>query len=246
MSPRLKEKRPCLHRAVKKKPAKAMDLRRPKDTKRMSSGCLTKLHKTYKGLEDIHLPLFKEVQKIAKAKCVLYPGSHWHLQASLVFPNVTYIDYNKAVAPFFQDAAVQNWISENKNYGGSAKMQFYHTDLDHLKLSGGYDLLISMSAGIVSKPCARFLRIGGHFLVSDAHFDARTVALDKRFSLVGVYDMTREKLVTSKDQLNLCFMTTTGQKISAEQVEISKKKPKGSRGFKLKREDWFYLFRRIS
>ena len=100
-----------------------------------------------------------------------------------------------------------------------------------------------MSAGIVSKPCTRFLQIGGYFLVSDAHFDARTVALDKRFTLLGVYDMKSKKLDT-KD-LKSCFVTSTGQKITAEQVEVSTKKPKGSRGFKLLREDWFYLFKRI-
>ena len=244
MVPRLKAKRPCAHCAVKKGPAGKVDLsKRP----RASSGCLTKLQKTYKGLDDYHLPLFKEVQKMAKAKKVLYPGSHWHLQASLVFPDVSYIDYNKQVAPFFEDSAVQAWISEHKIYSATPELKFYQRDFEHLKLpKGSYDLLISMSAGIVSKPCVQFLRPGGHFLVSDAHFDARTVALDQRFSLVGVYDMQREKLVTDKERLELCFVTTTGKKITREEVEISKEKPKARRGFQLKREDCFYLFKRKS
>eukprot|EP00438_Fugacium_kawagutii_P005951 Skav231311 [mRNA] locus=scaffold1116:35096:35596:- [translate_table: standard] len=165
------------------------------------------------------------------------------MQASVVFPDVTYVDYNQKVAPFFEDQAVLAWIKENKTYPGEPKMKFCLNDFEHLKLPGTFDLLISMSAGIVSKPCARFLRIGGYFLVSDAHFDARTVALDKRFSLVGVYDMESKKLNT-KD-LKSCFVTATGQKITPEQVEVSKTKPKGSRGFKLLREDWFHLFKRI-
>ena len=226
-------------RAIKK-PAKA---KAKASQAKLSSGCLTKLLKVYKGLEDFHLPLFKEVQRIAKAKRALYPGSHWHLQASVVFPDVTYVDYNQKVAPFFEDPAVLAWIKQNKLYAAEAKMKFCLNDFEHLKLPGGFDLLISMSAGIVSKPCTRFLRIGGYFLVSDAHFDARTVALDKRFALLGVYDMKSKKLDT-KD-LKSCFVTSTGQKITAEQVEVSAKKPKGSRGFKLLREDWFYLFKRI-
>lgn len=230
--------KPAGRSAVKKR------LKRPaKEVKKLSSGCLTKVLKVYKGLDDFHLPLFKEVQKIAKARRILYPGSHWHLQASLVFPDVTYVDYNQKVAPFFEDSAVLAWVTANKSYPTEPKLKLCLTDFEHLKLpSQAFDLLISMSAGIVSKPCTRFLRIGGYFLVSDAHFDARTVALDKRFSLVGVYNMESKKLET-KD-LESCFMTTAG-KITSQQVEVSKVKPKGSRGFKLLREDCFYLFKRI-
>ncbi|CAE7566712.1 unnamed protein product [Symbiodinium pilosum] len=100
-----------------------------------------------------------------------------------------------------------------------------------------------MSAGIVSKPCARYVKRGGYFLASDAHFDARTTALDPRFQLVAVYDPDAKRLETKR--LEDCFMTTSGAKISADQVKVSMTKPKGSRGFKLKREDWFYLFKRI-
>ena len=129
-----------------KKPAKA---KAKASQAKLSSGCLTKLLKVYKGLEDFHLPLFKEVQRIAKAKRVLYPGSHWHLQASVVFPDVTYVDYNQKVAPFFEDPAVLAWIKQNKLYAAEAKMKFCLNDFEHLKLPGGFDLLISMSAGIV-------------------------------------------------------------------------------------------------
>eukprot|EP00434_Breviolum_minutum_P034196 symbB.v1.2.030257.t1/scaffold3390.1/size57886/6 len=207
--------KPAGRSAVKKR------LKRPaKDVKKLSSGCLTKLLKVYKGLDDFHLPLFKQVQKIAKARRILYPGSHWHLQASLVFPDVTYVDYNQKVAPFFEDSAVLAWVTANKSYPTEPKLKICLTDFEHLKLpSQAFDLLISMSAGIVSKPCTRYLRVGGYFLVSDAHFDARTVALDKRFSLVGVYNMESKKLET-KD-LESCFMTTAG-KITLQQVEVSK------------------------
>lgn len=85
--------------------------------------------------------------------------------------------------------------------------------------------------------------MGGYFLVSDAHFDARSVVLDARFKLQGVYDMARKVIVTKG--LEDCFMTTEGRRISKEQVEMSQRKPKGSRGFKLKREDCFYVFKRM-
>ena len=52
--------------------------------------------------------------------------------------------------------------------------------------SKSVDLLITASAGIVSQPCAKYLKVGGHFLVSDAHFDARETYLDERFQLIAV------------------------------------------------------------
>ncbi|CAJ1347395.1 unnamed protein product [Effrenium voratum] len=201
------------------------------------------LHKTYKGLEDIHLPLFREVQKRIKAQKVLYPGCHWHLQASLVFPDVTYVDFNGKVGPFFEDPAVLAWVDTHKAYKCKAKIEFLHRDFQKLEIPPP-DLLISMSAGIVSKPCGHLLRKGGHFLASDAHFDARLAHLDARFELVGVYDMEKQKLLMDDKTLGSCFVTTKGEKITAEQVRTSMTKPKGRRGFTLQREDMFYLFKR--
>ena len=138
------------------------------------SACLGKLKNTYRLLEDVHLPLFKEVQKMARAKRVLYPGCHWHLQASLVFPHVTYVDYNPQVAPFFEDPTVQAWLEEHKIYSETPQLTFQQLNFEHLRLPPkSFDLLISMSAGvlalkglfynlgIVSKPCAKFLKAWG-------------------------------------------------------------------------------------
>ncbi|CAE7431822.1 unnamed protein product [Symbiodinium sp. CCMP2592] len=212
--------------------------------RRVSKACLGKFLKSYKGLEDIHLPLFREVKRVSKAQSVLYPGSYWHLTASLVFSKVLYIDCDSKVGQFFQDEPLLEWVKEHKDYASSPEIDFRQQNFERLDVpEESFDLLISMSAGIVSKPCGRYVKRGGYFLVSDAHFDARTTALDPRFELVAVYNPETKRLET-KD-LASCFMTTAGEKISANQVKASIAKPKGSRGFKLKREDWFHLFKRI-
>ncbi|CAE7265836.1 unnamed protein product [Symbiodinium natans] len=212
--------------------------------KKPSRACLGKFLKSYKGLEDIHLPLFREVQRIAKPRSVLYPGSYWHLTASLVFCKVLYVDCDSKVGRFFEDPALLDWVKEHKDYASIPEIDYRQQTFESLSLAEkGFDLLISMSAGIISKPCGRFVKRGGYFLVSDAHFDARTTALDPRFELVAVYNPETKRL--EKKGLESCFMTTAGEKISAAQVKASISKPKGSRGFKLKREDWFHLFKRV-
>ncbi|CAE7451294.1 unnamed protein product, partial [Symbiodinium necroappetens] len=147
---------------------------------------------------------------------VLYPGSYWHLTASLVFSKVLYIDCDSKVGKFFQDEPLLEWVKEHKDYATKPEIDFRQQNFERLDVAeGSFDLLISMSAGIVSKPCGRYVKRGGYFLVSDAHFDARTTALDPRFKLVAVYNPETKRLET-KD-LESCFMTTAGEKISANQ-----------------------------
>ena len=82
------------------------------------------------------------------------------------------------------------WIQENKDYPEETKIQFKlkNFERDIGEPSKSFDLLLSLSAGIVSKPCAKYLKTDGYFLVSDAHFDARMMFLDSRFHLVGIWD----------------------------------------------------------
>eukprot|EP00418_Pyrodinium_bahamense_P022471 CAMPEP_0179145114 /NCGR_PEP_ID=MMETSP0796-20121207/69979_1 /TAXON_ID=73915 /ORGANISM="Pyrodinium bahamense, Strain pbaha01" /LENGTH=233 /DNA_ID=CAMNT_0020845447 /DNA_START=15 /DNA_END=717 /DNA_ORIENTATION=- len=151
--------------------------------------------KSYHGLEDYHLQLFRQVQKVARARHVLYPGCFRHVTASLVFPDVSYVDFDAAVEPTFSDERVLAWVQEHKLYKQMAQVRFYcHNFQKELPRHAprSFDMLISMSAGIVSETCGKYLRQGGHFLASDAHFEARLLASQpESYKLVGVYDLAR-------------------------------------------------------
>ena len=240
--------------AIKRKRKQAEDTspptkRRPSATyltqTTLKSKNLTWFLKIYKGLEDWHLPIFRDTRSFTRASHVLYPGSDKHLTASLVFPSVIYVDYNKNVEPVFHDSAVTQWINDNKDYDKNTDVTFLCKRFEgRLADDESFDLLISASAGIVSTPCSRYLKVGGYFLASDAHFDARTLFLDPKFELVGVFDKDTGKLGTDAESLAGHFETTSGKIITKKQVKESIQKSKSRRSFKLKKETWFYLFQK--
>lgn len=224
---------------------------------------LTKFLQVYKGLEDWMLPIFRNVQAKYHPNVVLYPGSSRHITASLIFDNVTYIDMDKKVGEFFQDDRVREWVSTHKEYSGPiVGMKCFAKNFESSSMGiplQSADLLISASAGIVSRPCAKYLKPGGYFLVSDAHFDARQVYVDsfyaatdkpkkkqtshESFQLVAVIG-NDGSIDCSKNSLQGHFTTTKGDILTLEQVEESKTKPKARRSFKLQKEGMFYLFQK--
>lgn len=76
----------------------------------------------YKGLDDWHMPIFRNVCTYLQQKreqttmpsslsssfspVVLYPGSGRHITASLIFCNVVYVDMDRKLRDFFQDERV--------------------------------------------------------------------------------------------------------------------------------------------
>lgn len=217
-----------------------------KKTRNKRSASLTWFLKVYKGLNDWHLPIFEAVEAFIRPNKVLYPGSDKHLTASLLFRNVVYVDFNQKLQPVFKDPNVIDWIKENKKYTDEPQIKFLCKNFDFVfeKLNS-FDLLISACAGIVSTSCSKYLKPGGHFLVSDAHFDARTIFLRPDFHLVAVYDTISNRLDDSPDSLKGHFITTAGSPITSNQVSESINKPKNKRSFKLQKEAMFYLFKKI-
>ena len=207
--------------------------------------------KSYKyGLGDWHLPLFKAVydwitQTEKLPVKVLYPGCYNHITTSLVFDNVVYIDSDPKMTKFFGDDAVKDWVKEQKHYDGDTSIQFECLNFSSLENKFGvesFDLLISACAGFVTPSTSLLLKNGGYCLVSDAHFDARMLSLDKNFTLVAVWDTADEKFVFDVDILSQHFVTQKGEPITQAMVDESAAKPKTRRSFKLKKEAMFYLF----
>lgn len=201
--------------------------------------------KVYKGLDDWHIPIFKQVSALTKARHVLYPGSYTHITPSLFFPSTVYVDCDQKVGVVFSDEQVLAWINENKTYSEKPSIKFLCKNFDStFETLESFDLMISASAGIVSQSCAKYLKPGGYFLVSDAHFDARRTYLRSDFKLIGVYDQDLAEIVTDPEEIKNHFHTTAGTPISLEQVEESMQKAKSKRSFKLMKETMFYLFQK--
>lgn len=197
------------------------------------------------GNKDPHFSIFSSLKAIVKPKTVLYPGCYRHITPSLFFPDVHYVDSDRRVAGIYNDTKAYAFIESNKIYSGKQRIKFtckdYTTEIQEV---GGVDLLISLSAGLVSKFCGKYVKPGGYLFVNDSHSDARTASLDSRFELVGVYDENLEEFVQDKQELLKHFTTVSGEPISQDQVEESIKKSKARRHFKLQAESMFYLYRR--
>ena len=209
------------------------------------SSSLSKVFKSYHGLDDVHIPIFQAVQRVVESGKVLYPGSFCHVQASLVFPDVTYVDCDPKLELCFNDEVVREWIHRNRGYRGPARVEFLCKNFDHeLGLpEQAFDLLISASAGVVTRPCAKYIKVGGYIVVSDSHFDARTAYLDSRLTLRMVYDKETKSFSSNIDG---CFETVESGPMTQAQVDLSFTKPKSKHPFKLKRDDaLFFLFERV-
>ena len=212
-----------------------------KQSKR-SSKELSAYFKSYKnGINDFHLSIFRETRKIVKPKRVLYPGCYRHVTTSLIFENVVYVDCDSKLKNCFQDKEVLDWINENKEYENESTMKFVCKTFasDFGEENESFELVISACAGIVTSSCSKYVRKGGYFLVSDAHYDARMLILDDTFELKYVWEDDK-----FTEDIDCHFITTDGVPMTREMVEESIKKPKARRSFKLKKEAMFYLFRK--
>ena len=214
---------------------------------RTGSAELTAYFKSYRGgLGDFHIPVFRALKRFTSAKNVLYPGCHRHITASLFFERVVYIDSYAKIKGIFSDEKALEYVNENKEYTDNPSIVFKckNFESDFGEKSESFDLLMSLSAGIVSKSCGRYLKKKGYFLASDAHFDARMTYIDPRFDLLAVYSNEKGEFDTTEEAKKGHFTTTTGKALTKEMVQESIDKPKAKRSFKLQKETLFYLFQK--
>ena len=214
---------------------------------RKSSAELTAYFKTYKGgLGDIHIPVFRALKKFTSATNVLYPGCHRHITASLFFESVVYVDSYPKIKGTYSDDKVLDFVKENKEYKGNPDIQFKckNFESDFGEKPESFDLLMSLSAGIVSTSCGKYVKKNGYFLASDAHFDARMTFLDPQFDFLAVYNDESCDFDVSDETKKGHFTTTLGTAITKEMVQESMEKPKARRSFKLQKETLFYLFQK--
>ena len=186
-----------------------------KSTASSSATNLRLYQKSYKGgaKKDSHFRVFQETRDFIAlndlAQKVLYPGCHRHLTASLIFPHVTYVDCDKKVGPLYQEIAAKEYVEENKIYTEETTYEFHCANVDTAnsvaKLSNDYDLLISLSAGLLAQPCTKYIRPGGWLLVNDSHCDARSIHVNgnDQWELKAYWD--DHESVFATDSLERCF-----------------------------------------
>ncbi len=197
--------------------------------------------------EDHYVCIFRALKHMLEIGTVLYPGCHRHITPSFFFPSVYYVDCDDKVAGLYSDEKALMLVDQYKEYATAPNINFScKRYTDKLGRPNSFDLLISLSAGIVSEPCGKYIKPDGYLFVNDSHSDAKVAYLDHRFELIGVYDEITKAFVDDSHVLSEHFHTIGGEKITREMVNESIEKPRSRRSFKLKAESMFYLFQRKS
>jgi hypothetical protein len=242
---------------------------------------LSAYKRTYKGGgegDTTHFTLFRAFAALCGKGTsgnvtALYPGCHRHLTASLAFDDVTYVDSDTKVADTFTCTdACREYVDGFLEKGGvdgavktgaTAKRsaptwKFLAADFSRSLPDvpdESMDALLSLSAGIVSRPCARYVRPGGLLLASDAHSDARTAFVDRgTWEIAAVWDPEARKMDTDPATLARCFQarprgkrgaSTPAEPLTTEQAEESVRVgARARRSFVLDFEPMFVVFRK--
>lgn len=113
----------------------------------------------------------------------LYPGSYLDLSPSTAIASATYVDTDRRAARFFVDQQkVEAELAGRTGAGAGAEVTFLNADYTTaLPLrTAGFDLLISLYAGLVLDHCRQYLTPGGLLLANTSHGDASLAAFDPR------------------------------------------------------------------
>eukprot|EP00916_Digyalum_oweni_P009481 GHVL01016000.1.p1 GENE.GHVL01016000.1~~GHVL01016000.1.p1 ORF type:complete len:257 (+),score=94.29 GHVL01016000.1:61-831(+) len=218
-----------------------------------SSIALSSYFKSYANnkLEDFYVPIFRALSKEINIKTVLYPGCHRHITPSLFFNDIHYIDIDNKVSNIYYDKKSIKYINDNKEYNSETKINFSNNSYNNIE-SEKVDLLISLSANIVSEPCEKFIKKNGYLFVNDSHYDASTAYVNNKLKLIKyinddeyIYNNKYEKknICFCDKNINDCFHLINGKKINKELVQECIEKNKK---IKLKLPKMFYLFQKIT
>ncbi|UWR98698.1 class I SAM-dependent methyltransferase [Phaeobacter inhibens] len=184
--------------------------------------------------------LFQAVSAAVPARRVLYAGSYVDVAPSFVYDDVTYADMDKRAAAFFADTGGTRQIICDHGGNVNGRVAFVHGDYAALDLPPeSFDLLISLYAGLISEPCGRLLRIGGHFLVNSSHGDAALAALDPRFRLVAVVTSASGCYEVTDQHLDSYMVPRKPQTITRDSLM------KSGRGVAYTKSPFAYLFERV-
>jgi len=212
----------------------------------MPSKFLSDYLSRYGGVHDWHLQAFQLINDKFSPRKVLYPGSWIHLTPSLVFPNVVYVDSFSNMEKAFNDSDLLHYIEKHSSSQNKPKIKFHQADYKvNFGEEANFDLLISLSSGLVSQACGSYLKKrGGVLFTNNEHYDASMAYVDPRFKLVGVFK-TAGNYIESEESIHSYFITTKGGPITLEMVNENVERPPSKAKYKLKKKAVFYQFQRI-
>lgn len=186
--------------------------------------------------------LFRAVADLAGPRTVLYPGSYVDLAPSFVWRSVTYVDVDRRARRFFDDVAgVREIVASQPDAPDDPEITFLHADYtEPLPLpADGFDLLVSLYGGPVSRHCTEHLAVGGLLLVNPSHGDAAFASLDDRYELAAVVQSWSGGYRTSEEDLGSQLVPKRSEPVTVERIEAL------GRGVAYTRSAFAYLFRRV-
>jgi hypothetical protein len=211
----------------------------------MSSSALQQYLAAYHGINDWYLYAFRVIAQRFTPQHVLYPGSWNHVTPSLVFPHVVYIERSARIKQQFQDAELKQYIQNHTEYPQTPHLIFhradYRSDLDIPRNS--FDLLLSLSAGLISRDCQHYLTPQGYLLANNAHHDASLAYVDPAYTLIGLFP-TASRYIDDPSTIQHYFHTTTDAPLSRDMVLDNLERPPSKARYKLKYTAPLYLFRK--
>lgn len=174
----------------------------------MTNRSIEKLYEKYYAGDKARRGVFDALAAWRSWERVLYPGGFIHVTASFVFPSVTYVDTDRNAKRFFSAMDdVVAFVGRNTEYAEHPELKFhgvsYESDLD--EPDGSFDLLISLYAGFISKPCKRYLKIDGVLAVNNSHGDAGLASIDPDYELFGVLQGRGDRLRVAEQDLDRYF-----------------------------------------
>ncbi len=197
--------------------------------------------KYYTG-EKARRGIFDALAAWRSPKRALYPGSVILVTASFVFPSVVYVDTDRNARRFFAELDdVVSFVERHKAYREQPRIAFhgvsYEAELD--EPDGSFDLLISLYAGFISKPCKRYLQVGGILVANNSHGDAGLASIDPDYAFVGVIQGRGERLGVVEEGLDDYFIPKQEMQISEALLR------KRGRGIGYTNTASAYLFKRV-
>ncbi|MDX2471786.1 MAG: hypothetical protein QNL04_14545 [SAR324 cluster bacterium] len=197
--------------------------------------------KHYEG-EKARRGVFDAIASWKTPEKVLYAGSFIHVTASFVFPSVVYLDNDKNAKKFFSKMEeVHSFIENNKTYEQRPEVTFHGRSYEGelCEPAGSVDLLFSLYAGFISKPCKSYLKIGGILAVNNSHADAGLASIDPDYKFIGVVQGRGDKLKVVQDSLEDYFIPKKEVKVTEELLR------KTGRGVGYTKTAPVYLFERV-
>jgi hypothetical protein len=200
---------------------------------------LSQQHFVEKDFERFEL--FQLLREKYGVRAAIYPGSFVHITPSLVYPVTAYVEMDKRAKKFFDNPDLHDFVWERKTYPEEPVIKFFGQDYQK-NIPGEeqqYDLLISQYAGFVSKPCKRYLKIGGILIANNSHGDAGMASIDADFKFIGVVLKRGAKHRISEKNLAEYFVPKKAVEITPEYLEEMQK------GIGYIKTASSYLFRKV-